>query len=241
MIYITGDCHGQIGKIKNWYKENSDCISNKDILILLGDSGINYRYPDIGIKEALSKIPIKYFVIHGNHDGNRPGMLKSYYKIEYKGAPAYSEFNYLNIKYADFGQIYSFNDNENKTKKVLVLDGAYSVDKWYRLRNNYGWWNDEQPTDKMKDDAIKNLEKNNWEVDYILSHTCPYNFEPKELFLNDLDQSTVDNSYEKWLQTIYDRLKYNNMWYFGHFHANKAINKKMVMLYNSIISFGNSI
>ena len=37
------------------------------------------------------------------------------------------------------GEIYDIDD-----KKVMVIGGAYSVDKWYRLKMNYKWFEDEQ-------------------------------------------------------------------------------------------------
>lgn len=34
--------------------------------------------------------------------------------------------------------------------EYLVICGAYSVDKLYRLSRGYGWWGDEQPSDEIK-------------------------------------------------------------------------------------------
>lgn len=237
MFYITGDCHGEYYNIESFY--NRKHPKTTDTIILLGDSGINYYYPDNECKNTLYKIPMNYFIIHGNHDNYRPDKLKTYQEVEYCGGIVYKEEEFPTIRIAKFGEIYNLPDYTGKDKKCIVLDGAYSVDKWYRLRNGWGWWNDEQPTDEMKEYAIKQLEKNNWEVDYVLSHTCPIDFEPTELFLPMLDQSTVDNSYEKWLQNeIYNKLKYNNVWYFGHFHDDKFISNKMLMMFKNIDKFG---
>lgn len=40
------------------------------------------------------------------------------------------------------------------------------------------------------------------DFDIILSHTCPFKYEPREMFLAVIDQSTVDTSTERWLDTI---------------------------------------
>lgn len=39
MIYITGDCHGEFGKIQRFCMEMG--TTQEDIMIILGDAGIN--------------------------------------------------------------------------------------------------------------------------------------------------------------------------------------------------------
>ena len=109
-------------------------------------------------------------------------------------------------------------------KSHLVLGGAYSVDKFYRLIHNYGWWPDEQPSDEIKEDCWRKLEECGFVVDTVLSHTCPYKYIPREAFMPMIDQDSVDDSTEKWLDTIESRLYYEH-WYCGHWHINKRIDK----------------
>ena len=71
------------------------------------------------------------------------------------------------------------------------------------------------------------------QLDLVLSHTCPYSWQPTDLFLNGLDQSTVDNSMEKWLEEVETRLNYRH-WLFAHFHDDRKINSKVTMLFNTI-------
>lgn len=59
-------------------------------------------------------------------------------------------------------------------------------------------------------------------IDVILSHTCPFKYEPVEVFLPGIDQSTVDTSTEKWLDAIEDTTDYI-AWFCGHWHINKRI------------------
>ncbi len=49
-------------------------------------------------------------------------------------------------------------------------------------------------TIKAKVESV--LEKRNWQVDIVLSHTCPLRYEPTEVFLPFIDQSKVDKSTE---------------------------------------------
>jgi 3-oxoacid CoA-transferase subunit A len=44
------------------------------------------------------------------------------------------------------------------------------------------------------------------------------------MFISGLDQSTVDDSTEKWLDDIEDKLDYK-AWYCGHWHTDKRIDK----------------
>ena len=81
------------------------------------------------------------------------------------------------------------------------------------------------------------LENIGWEVDIVLSHTCPVNVEPRHLFLSMIDQSTVDKSMENYLQYIADNLKFKK-WYFGHFHANRVLCNAEI-LYEEIKELGS--
>ena len=68
------------------------------------------------------------------------------------------------------------------------------------------------------------LEERNWQVDVVFSHTCPLKYEPVEVFLPGIDQSTVDKSTEEWLDTIESKLHYER-WYCGHWHISKRGDK----------------
>ena len=61
-----------------------------------------------------------------------------------------------------------------------------------------------------------------------MSHTCPRKYEPTEVFLSSLDQSSVDKSTEDWLDGIEDRLDYKK-WYCGHHHTRKQVDKIQFM------------
>ena len=116
-----------------------------------------------------------------------------------------------------------------------TIGGAYSIDKFIRIENDWGWWEDEQPSDKIKQRVEHRLDAENWKVDVVLSHTAPLKYEPREKFLDlGIPQHSVDKSTEKWLDTIEDRLYYDK-WYCGHYHTNKTIDK-MRFLYDSYLN-----
>ena len=72
------------------------------------------------------------------------------------------------------------------------------------------------------------LEQRIWQVDVVLSHTCPLKYEPREVFLKGLDQSTVDKSTEEWLGKIESKLRYQR-WYCGHYHTEKRVDSLQFM------------
>lgn len=232
MVYITGDTHADFYRIKDFCKRIN--TSKCDIMIILGDSGINY---DTGLrgrqlKNSLVYLPITLFCIHGNHE-ERPYLIKNeegkciYEEKEIFGGIAYVEKKYPNLIFAKDGEYYHIEKH-----KYFVIGGAYSIDKYYRLKKGYSWFESEQPNDEIKKRVEDNLSKLNYKVDIVLSHTSPLKYEPIEFFMEGFDQKNVDKSTEKWLDTIEDKLGYNH-WYFGHFHNYKKIDKT-TMLFDSI-------
>ena len=227
MIYITGDIHGDIQTFKNIIGKITCKLENT--LIVLGDLGANYylNKTDKKFKNIISQYNINLFVIRGNHDAN-PANLNYMKEIKKYENIGYIEEEYPNIFYAKNGEVYNI---ENNT--FLVLGGAYSVDKWYRLEKGYKWFTDEQMTEEEKQNFWN---KNIIKVDTILSHTCPYANRPIHLFLTQIDQSTVDNSMEKFLDEVKLKVEYKN-WFFGHYHADEKVEENMYMLYNGIIHY----
>lgn len=112
--------------------------------------------------------------------------------------------------------------------ECIVIGGAYSIDKYYRLSKGWSWFPDEQPSDEIKAKVERVLEERNWKIDVVLSHTVPLRYEPTEAFIPGIDQSQVDKSTEEWLGEIEKKLKYER-WYAGHYHIEKVIDKLRIM------------
>ena len=140
-------------------------------------------------------------------------MIDSYEEKEWNGGTVYWEEDFPNILFAKDGEIYDLDG-----KKCLVIGGAYSIDKYYRLRVGAPWFETEQPTDEIKDYVEAQLEKNDWQVDCVFTHTVPLPYEPIWAFIPGIDQSKVDKSTENWLAWIEENLSYDS-WYAGHYHV----------------------
>lgn len=240
-FYVTGDCHGVFTRFKNPPEFNTQKTIG---IIALGDFGVNFflnKTDDKKKKELGINYPnYTFYCVRGNHEA-RPQHLHS---IEYifddnVGGWVMYEPEYPYIRYfKDYG-IYTINGY-----KCLVIGGAYSVDKWYRLaRWNFtegtnvaaksGWFNDEQ----LSEQEMKNCEKlinDDNEFDFVFTHTCPIQFQPTDLFLGFIDQSKVDATMEKWLDKVYSMIKVKYAWCFGHYHADRLERPHVEQYFNDI-------
>ena len=131
MIYITGDTHGDMNRIVRFCERME--TSQEDIMIILGDVGLNYYGDsrDRRNKEKVANLPITLFCIHGNHE-RRPTTIVEYKLQEWNGGKVWVEEAYPNILFAKDGEIYDI-----AGMKTIVIGGAYSVDKFYRLSKHH--------------------------------------------------------------------------------------------------------
>lgn len=226
MVYYTGDIHG--GKYEVVRPCKKVRLTKDDVIVILGDAGINYyqNERDVELKQAFSKLKHTIFCIHGNHE-IRPANIPSYRTKEWNGGVVWYEEDYPNILFARDGEIFTIDGLTH-----LVIGGAYSIDMFYRIWHRAGWWPDEQPSQEIK--AYVEQQALGKHFDVILSHTCPYKYEPREAFLPAVDQSQVDKSTELWLDKIEEETEYD-AWLCGHWHINKRIDK-LNFLYHKVIS-----
>ena len=225
MIYITGDKHADFYEVCCFCKKEKTNIS--DLMIILGDAGINYFNDprDYKLKKELSDCNITFFCVHGNHE-ERPEKIKTYKTKDFHDGIVYYEEEYPNILFAKDGEIYNLNN-----KSVLVIGGAYSVDKEYRIKYGYCWYETEQPDDDIKKRVFEVI-KNNNDIDIVLSHTCPYKYMPREVFMAGVDQSKVDYSTEKFLDELEKNIK--NKKYFDNYSYMEYTGEKLKEYLNNL-------
>ena len=223
-VFVIGDLHGDKNPVRNFYCNHIKGTlreQEENWLICLGDFGALYwfDYRDRNFKRDLSKFPFKYFVIRGNHEeraSNRAIIEPDLWEeVECFGNTCLRQPVFPNIYYAkDEGGIYNI-----AGRKTLVIPGAYSVDKWYRLQSGWSWFPNEQLTLRER----QNLEELavDQHFNLVLSHTCPYSKMPTDLFLRGIDQSVVDNTMERWLDRLDNNITYD-LWCWGHYHADRV-------------------
>lgn len=252
-VYITGDTHGRVEDIRI-RMAMIPSPSEEDIIIIAGDAGLEYGNLIMdAAKEEMSKFPGTWIVMRGNHDTR-------YWRDHTEWRQTYTDFiqeanedwhfekddsnekqylvqnKYSNIWYVkDEGGIYNI-----QGKTFLFIPGAYSVDKFYRINSNYPY----EPEEQLSYVEFMRLYNNvhDWilsclSIDYIVSHTCPLNFEPyiRYLFMGSIKQSDVDKNTEKWLNEFQELLEpHIKHWYFGHYHDDRKIQDKYTMLFQTI-------
>ena len=96
------------------------------------------------------------------------------------------------------------------------------MDKEYRLMLGYKWFKDEQLTKEEMNRILKKVKGKHYDI--VLTHTCPFKYEPVEVFISGVDQTKVDKIMEHFLDKVEKSIKYNK-WYCGHFHTEKIIDK----------------
>lgn len=126
------------------------------------------------------------------------------------------------------GEIYTL---ENKT--FFTCGGARSIDRGHRIPH-VSWWEQEEINYQEQENAIKNLEKYNNQVDYILTHAIfPELINPMFHSYNLKAVPEYSGGTEKFLSYIY-RVASFKEWYFGHYHLNVDYGK-FHCLYEKII------
>lgn len=222
---ISGDTHGSLTR----FTALKDYEPRTAAIIILGDVGFNYTAgsQDNYLKNRANSYSNYIYCVRGNHE-MRPSdvpTMKEFWD-ENVGNVVYYEPAYPYIRYFKDGYLYQLGEY-----RALVIGGAYSVDKYYRLMMKRKWFPNEQLTAEEMNNIYKVYA--NDKVDFILSHTCPLSWQPTDLFLEGLDQSTVDNSMETWMDAFKDALNWN-IWLFGHYHRDRLVRPHVEMLSTDI-------
>lgn len=238
--FLLGDIHGETAPIEYFYIHNKARLELDECenhLILLGDVGCNFCITgerDADFKRCLSKMPFTYICLRGNHEARVKDVADRYPErwetVSKYGGTVFVEKEFPRIEYLlDGPAIYEF-----AGYKTMAVPGAYSVDKFLRLRRGYQWFENEQLSEAEMEQGME-IAKAEKSVDLIISHTCPIAFEPRDLFLRSIDQSQVDKTMEMYLQEIESMLDYRRFAW-GHYHADRLYpwdgDKEKLMLFN---------
>ena len=237
MIYVTGDTHA---KQNNWKTEIHPVLSENDIIIVAGDFGLGFwgnRYiSEEFFFDWLENQSYTVLFVDGNHENF--DKLNSYSVEEWMGGKVHRIRK--NIIHLMRGEIYSIEDIT-----LFTFGGGFSLDS-YRRAPGIDWWpDDEMPTGEEYKNAENNLSKAESCVDFIITHTAPYesiyylstngNLGIKKLVPEELP-----------LTSFFDILQKNvsyTHWYFGHMHVNEEIWRKQTAIASAIreLKSGNLI
>ena len=222
MIYITGDTHIpiDISKFNNSNFLEQKEMTKDDYVIICGDFGgvWNNSNEELYWQKWLKEKNFTTLFVDGNHENF--DLLEKYEIKEWNGGNV--QLINDSIIHLMRGQIYNI-----QGLNFFVMGGAESIDKHHRIEGK-SWWRQEIPSRHEFDEGIDNLEKHNWKVDYVISHTCSMRV------MEGLGYITENNPLNSYFNFIEDELSYKH-WYFGHFHDDIDIDGKHTLLYNKII------
>lgn len=220
MIYITGDTHGEKERLMNrpW--------TEKDTLIVCGDFGFLFydtAQEQMFLDQCERDLPYTICFVDGNHENF--DMLERYPVEQWNGGFVHRIRR--NILHLMRGQMYTI---EQKT--FFVFGGAYSIDRYMRLKN-ISYWEQELPTNEEYKWAVENLKAHDMRADYILTHTAPSEMIRRLGYVPDPHEMELSGYLEYILYEVEHR-----HWYCGHWHEDRAVTDRFTVLWFDTVCLG---
>ena len=227
MIYITGDTHGDISRLKSTKLSK---LGEKDYLIICGDFGFIWNPQDEKEKKNLEWLKKRKYTIcfvdgaHENFD-----VLNSYQPYRWKGGNAHKIAK--NIYHLMRGEIFTL---EGKT--FFVMGGGESDDASLRISGE-SWWEAELPSADELKNGVENLENTQRNINYILTYEPP-TIAKDILRQRNNKQDLNITPLNTYLQELMKNIDYMH-WYFGCLHIDQNISKKMTAVFDEIIKISS--
>lgn len=249
MIFITGDCHGDIKRFstKNFPEQKE--LTKDDYVIICGDFGLVWAHGGEDKEEThwldwLEEKPFTTLFVDGNHENHN--RLDGYPVEEWQGGRVHKIrpsvihlmrgeiFDLEGKKFFAFGGASSHDirdgildmDKEGEWRKLWkrwIAEG-----KLFRVRN-LEWWERELPSGEEMKRGRENLEAVGNAVEFIVTHCAPQSL--VELVSKREDApDCLTNYFDELAKTVQFQ-----KWFFGHYHDDKQVRGKFRLLYESIV------
>lgn len=224
-MFVTGDLHGytDISKLNSNRFPKNRSLSKNDYVIIAGDFGLVWdnRNDEVYWRKWLTRKNFTTLFVDGNHENFN--LLYSYPIEHWNGGKVHRIGD--SIIHLMRGQVFTL-----KGFKVFTFGGARSHDKEYR-KEHVNWWPQEMPSAEEYQEGIHNLNQNNWDVDFVVTHMC---LSSALCLLNEKLQTQInEDPLSDYLEQIRHRLKYKK-WFFGHFHADMELPNELKLIHNTI-------
>lgn len=119
-----------------------------------------------------------------------------------------------------------------------ILDPAsptFEEDYWLKRRTRQvfrvkgvSWWEQEMPSESEYAEAVRNLERVGYKVDYIITHCAPTSVQQK------LNPDFTPDPLTDFLEKVKGKTDYH-YWLFGHYHDNRAVDEKHILLWEQMV------
>lgn len=222
---VAGDIHGvkDIGAIEQFFYYSQDAhYTKEDYLILCGDVGVCgfNQLENSMTQQFLSSLPVTVLFVDGNHE-NHP-MLNDYPIDDWNGGKIHRITE--DIIHLMRGQVFHIDG-----RTFFTFGGAFSVDRNSRIEG-VSWFEEELPTKEEYEEGWKNLNKNDFTVDYVISHTAPREVVAALGFGGyDEAEEQIDE-----FQRYADEMDFKH-WMFGHFHVDEDVEDTYHCLMDRVI------
>lgn len=248
MIYITGDCHGDWSRFSTEAFPEQKEMTRDDFVIVCGDFGLweNDNTEKWWFK-WLSEKPFTLLFVDGNHENFDRLYSDEFDIVDYHGGKAHKIreniyhlmrghiFDLCGKKFFVFGGASSHDIKDGilkkedyPSKRALLNDYNRRTKRGELLRiDHISWWEQELPTEEEMAFGLSNLAKSGNKIDYIVSHCCPQQ-------ISSLCGFFSSDKLTSYFDSIYENVDFSR-WFFGHYHDDKQILTKFIMLYEQII------
>lgn len=218
MIYVTGDMHGDISRLRSRAARR---LKKNDYLIVCGDFGFLWDGSDREkrILKWLGKRRYNILFIEGTHDNL--DLLEEYPVADWNGGKVHEISGKL--RHLIRGHVFELDG-----KKIFAFGGGESFDADMRIGVSM-WWHRELPTPEIVEDAKQNLRAHNNKVDYIITHQTGGRLK-RFLSLEERDFNILDVFFDE----IRESCGYSR-WFFGSYHLNKTIPPSDSALFGAIV------
>lgn len=245
MVYVTGDTHGDFQRFRKEIFPEQKKMSKEDYVIICGDFGGVWdgRRKERWWLNWLEQLPFTILFVSGNHENF--DRLARYPVEEWNGGRIQRILPH--VIHLLRGQVFRLEGHS-----FFTMGGGKSHDIQYGILNPWdedfeerylmycgmgvpfrvnhqSWWKEEMPSEEEYQQARAVLEKENWMVDYIITHSAP--------------SSLVDrigggaynhDQLTDFLETVKNKVRFQR-WLFGHYHDNQVYEDRWTLLYDRII------
>lgn len=237
--FITGDIHGDIGisRLSAHNFPQGKELTKDDLVFICGDFGLLWYPPesknhkrDVYWLKWLDSKPWTTVFIDGNHENS--DIINNLPEVNFYGGKAGKVND--SVYHLKRGEIYNFDGTT-----ILTVGGAVSIDKYLRIEG-ISWWPEEILNKREEEHTLDNLEKHQYKVDYIITHTAPELILQKKFLPHFGNKMLFGNKYfkdpvAKFLDHIYSNTEYKH-WYCGHMHENISF-EDITFLFEDIKEF----
>lgn len=247
MVFVTGDCHGEFHKFSAKVFREQKQMSVNDTVIVCGDFGLWHDDKEEQYwLDWLDGKPFTTVFVDGNHENFDRLSGGEFPVVDFHGGKAHRIrsrvfhlmrghiFDFDGKKFFAFGGARSHDisdgildrrDFDSDKSLLCAVKTMREQGKFFRV-NHVSWWEQEIPSEDELAFGLQNLIRHGNKVDYIISHCCPQEV-ASMLGAHSPDRLTT------WFNMVAHTVSFSR-WYFGHYHDERVIMSRFVLLYDRI-------